>query len=658
MFLTKDSQEIQNLSDEDLRILLGGKGAGLVQMINAGVNVPPFVVLPTTVWKEYSKAPKTTMKAISQEINSILTNFKKQIGYIPLVSIRSGARVSCPGMLDTILNVGLDITTQDFWMSKLGKECYENSLHRLVTMYGSVVKGIDRKELEQCTPAAAFELYQRRSGEVFPFVKYQIIGAIEAVLKSWNNERAKYYRKMHNIPETWGTAVVIQAMVFGNLNDQSGTGVLFTRNPDSGANAITGEFLINAQGEDVVAGIRTPMPLHKLAEWNKLVSDELASVVEKLEKSKQDVQDVEFTIQDGKLFILQTRNAKRSAKAAIRIALDMVKEGLISANVAVGRVTARDMDLVQMNVISPKFKNVPAFTGIGACSGVVTGVPVFSTADAVASKVPCILITQETTPEDIAGMDAAVGILTMTGGTTSHAAVVARGMNKPCVVGLGVGLSELANYAWEKVSICGETGRVWFMEVPVTNGSQNGDLAEFKAMVIAALGIIPVVTDPTTQCKEMMLDLSNETNIARAQLLVMKAAGMCEMLYVDFRKENLPEASQSFNRMYGSTTLEQSIVDAVCNQLQSVAPSGWEVHIKVMVSNGIKTTMPMIGTMDDIKSLILAKGSVVVGGEDLDAATKKVLEWKKAEGLELMSVGGYMPGVKSVLSIEQAMQIE
>lgn len=638
---------------------LGGKGYGLWWMKQQGLPVPPAMIIPTDVCVRYMKAPKGVMKEITAEVNGMLKWFKEQVGYQPLLSIRSGARVSMPGMMDTILNVGLDITTQENWISRVGKECYENSLHRLVTMYGSVVKGLDRKELEEAGVAGAFELYSRKTSEPFPHTKYQIIGAIEAVMQSWNNDRAKYYRKMNNIPEGWGTAVVIQAMVFGNLNDKSATGVLFTRNPDNGANKITGEFLVNAQGEDVVAGIRTPMPLAELASWNNEVSEELATVVEKLEKERRDVQDVEFTIQDGKLYILQTRNAKRSSKAAIRIALDMVKEELITVQEAVKRVTAKDLDMVQMNVVDPKFTNDPSFTGMGACSGIVSGLAVFSSQDAIDCKVPCILVTQETTPDDIAGMDAAVGVVTMTGGATSHAAVVARGMNKPCVVGLGAYMETIVAYKEEGgdnaiVSIDGETGKVWLTEVPVLVGSQNGDVKEFKAMVIDALGIVPVVTNPTEKMKEMLLDLSSEVDLAVAILKVKKAIQLVDHLYVDTKRDNLPEASLSFERMFGGTLDEQALVTAI----EEVMEGKDKTHLTMLVSKGISTgLLQTLSMMDDLKKLILATGDMVLDGGKMDEATMKVVEWKMKEGMKFVSVGAFMHDTKCILSIEQAMQL-
>jgi pyruvate,orthophosphate dikinase len=246
------------------------------------------------------------MKKIKDEMANVFEFFTEKFGYMPLLSVRSGARASMPGMMDTILNVGLTSANFPAWVERLGQDCADNCSHRLTDMYGSTVLGYGPQMISDTAP------FVPESAEE------QVLNCIEAVFKSWDNDRAKFYRKMNNIPEDWGTAVTVQAMVFGNLNENSGTGVLFTRNPDSGENVITGEFLANAQGEDVVAGTATPLPLSQLTLWNKKVSAELLETVAKLEYLKSEVQDVEFTIQDGQLYILQTRNAKRSAKAAVK----------------------------------------------------------------------------------------------------------------------------------------------------------------------------------------------------------------------------------------------------------------------------------------------------------------------------------------------------
>ena len=660
MYLTKDSPELAGLSDSELTILLGGKGAGLVYMTNHGVNVPPFVILPTTLWAEYRAKPKTFMKAISGQLGAIQKHFKDQLGYMPLLSVRSGARVSCPGMLDTILNVGLDDSTAPVWIDKLGAACFDDSYKRLVTLYGSVVKGLERHKLEEYSAADIDGYYQRKTGEDFPDTKGQILGSIEAVFKSWDNSRAKFYRKMNNIPEEWGTAVVIQAMVFGNLNDNSGTGVLFTRNPDTGSNEVTGEFLVNAQGEDVVAGIRTPMPLSQMHTWNADVATELLSTVNILEESKKDVQDVEFTIQDGKLYILQTRNAKRSAGAAVKIAMDMLDEGLIDASTALKRVTLRQYDLAQVPVISPSFKTPPVATGIPACSGVVTGKPVFTAQSAIDCKVPCILITKETTPDDIEGMDAAVGVLTLTGGATSHAAVVARGMNKPCVVGLlhgnHISMDDFQDKA--TVSFDGSTGRVWFEAVPVIDGSSSSALAAYKELVINTLGVIPAVSEVTGLHQDVLLDVSGDLiDPWDAGLKVVKALEhVVGTLYVDCDTSSLDPSEASVYAMFGAADLEQAFVDRLESGLHSTQKA------KLILLTTKKTTMKTLGIADDLNSLIMSSGKLAVRkGQSItnhpDPAVVKVMAWLKADGMETVSLGFKGTSGVSLMSAEAAMQL-
>lgn len=614
--------------------LYGGKGAGLIWMTRQGLNVPPAIVIPTTVCQQYMVGRKSVMEQVVWQIPKIIEFFKNSMGYVPLLSVRSGSRESMPGMMDTILNVGLvgvtDHPVSKFWQEKLGMDCWANSLHRLINMYMGVVK---------------LELPLSLEG--------QLAGAIEAVFNSWNNERAKFYRKINKIPDDWGTAVVIQAMVFGNLNDNSGSGVLFTRNPDTGENVVVGEFLPKGQGEDVVAGVVKAPSLKEMGETHPEVAKEVLELADKLEKLKQDVQDVEFTVQDGKLYLLQTRTAKRSSKAAVRIAVDMVSEGLITVEVARTRVTARDLDLATTPAIDPKFKLAPDFTGIGASSGVVTGKPVFSSKDAIACKEPCILITMETTPDDIAGMNAAVGVLTMQGGATSHAAVVARGMNKPCVVGLGNHMD--AFQASGVVSIDGATGRVWFVAVPVSNGKDSKYVIEFRNLVSASLGIVPIVQVPTFKSKELMLDLGGEIDVVTAVAKVKTASLLCETLYIDFRRTGRPEAETSFDRLFGFVGMEKKMVDAVRDWLAEVGGDAFS-KVRAMVSQGIKTKLKTVGASSDIKSMILASGTIMIEGV-FDDATKWVMEKKIVEGVEFVVVGNYVCGTKSFLSIDQAMQL-
>ena len=561
--------------------------------------------------------------------------------------------MSMPGMMDTILNVGLDETSEALWRDKLGDHCYVDSLHRLICMYGSVVHDIPRQDLEKDDVLSALNLFQRRTKTPFPMTKQQVLGAIEAVFRSWNNDRAKVYRKMHNIPEDWGTAVVIQAMVFGNMNDSSGTGVLFTRHPDTGENVITGEFLINAQGEDVVAGIRTPMSLAKMAEWNPPVAAQLMKTVEWLETLRKDVQDVEFTIQDGKLYVLQTRNAKRTSRAAIRIALDMAKEGLISAEEALSRVTMKDLDLAAAVIIDPKFKTKEDFVGLPACSGVVSGRPVFSSEDAIKCTEPCILITQETTPDDIAGMAAARGVVTIHGGSTSHAAVVARGMNKPCVVGVGGDNTLDIIKKYQKVSIDGATGRIWLFEVPVVDGKANPVVAAFRTFAATTKGIIPLVDGPMPGVQDVLLDLSQELTDPGVLAKLSSVLAAHSTVYVDIRQTvDGHDALLRFNRMFGGLTDCEA---EFLNTLSVLMPKEAKNRMRVLTRSKKLYGFQSVAASSELEEIILATGALALSGDMTTPVMKKVLAWKKAEGVEMVVVAAYSPDAKSICSIEQAL---
>jgi len=465
--------------------LLGGKGYHLMNMVGLGVPVPPAFILSTDLCRKYMTAPKTVMKEVRQKlVPQIIEGLSDSDGTMPLVSIRSGSKFSMPGMMDTILNVGLCPENASYWKDMLGEQAFTNSYLRLISMFADVVHKVS---VSADSVPMALSVYEGAVGTPFPDPVEQIVQSIEAVLKSWDNERAKTYRKMNGIPDDLGTAVIIQRMVFGNLNEDSCTGVLFTRNPSSGEDEVVGEYLVQAQGEEVVAGIRTPQPLSGLAGWNLKIFKQLAKQVCELEAHYRDMQDVEFTVEDGKLWILQTRSGKRTARAAVRIALEMVESGMISQREVLSRVTFQQVLDAMRPEVDPKFDVPPAFTGIPASPGVVTGKVVYSSEEAVESKEPCILLAKETTPEDIKGMAAAVGILTATGGATSHAAVVARGMNRAAVVGCST-LQYSVKDGWRsiqsgdlhflprgtKVTLDGATGRVWVdAMVPVIRASED-----------------------------------------------------------------------------------------------------------------------------------------------------------------------------------------
>ena len=605
-------------------VVHGGKGAGLIWMQQNGINVPPALIIPTSICVEYMKAPKTTMKKVAAEIKHVEPFFKAIFGYMPLLSVRSGARSSMPGMMDTILNVGLDNTTMPVWETRLGTECAVDSFKRLITMYGNVVDSVARKDLEKDTLPESLAVYERKVGAPFPQSKDQILNSIEAVFKSWNNARAKTYRKLNSIPDDWGTAVVIQAMVFGNLNENSGTGVLFTRNPDSGENEVVGEFLMNAQGEDVVAGTATPMKLSKLAEWDAEVASELISTVTKLEQLKGDVQDVEFTIQDRKLFILQTRTAKRSASAAVKIATDMVKEGVITPLQSIARVTERELDLANQPVIDPKFKT-PAFAvGIPACSGVVTGVVCLTSNEAklvAATGKKVILVSEETTPDDIEGMVAAVGILTMTGGSTSHAAVVARSMNRCCVVGLGADFHKHFN-SGDVVSIDGGTGRVWLMEVPVVGGN-NPLVSAFRTLKVGTTELL-VSNPPEMRVEAMCLQLGGILHLTNAAIesIVVKCRDLCTTLNLAY----VPGESQVFM----TPDDIQARLQWVAGLLESLVPYKF-----VTYGFSWNEKSQLLVDAPNLEQLVLATSHLRVSTPSTawSKAEQRVLKWLESEGV-------------------------
>lgn len=482
---------------------LGGKGANLAEMATLGIPVPAGFTIPTQVSVKFSgyESHPSKMKALMPALEKALDKGMDYLGADRLVSVRSGARVSMPGMMDTILNVGITSENLPKWKDLLGPRTALDSFRRFLQMYGSVALGIPMQQFEDVLSSIksdvdvvldselsalslervvdAYALVYKSNGFSFPeTVKEQLLTATCAVFKSWNNPRAIEYRKINGIPDTWGTAVTVQSMVFGNLGDDSCTGVVFSRDPSTGIHIVTGEYLVNAQGEDVVAGIRTPDKISTLFKWNPAVSVQLFEVLNKLESHYRDMQDVEFTVEKGKLFILQTRNAKRSAKAAFCCAYDMVNGGMITVPDLPGRITKEQLRAVLVDTIDPSFTVPPDAVGIPAGGSIVSGVAVFSSEDAVNCTEPCILIRHETDPDDIAGINAAVGILTATGGLTSHAAVVARGMNKTCVVGVTslcggsngkVKITGGPNiHAGVPVVIDGHTGNVWVnVTVPV-----------------------------------------------------------------------------------------------------------------------------------------------------------------------------------------------
>lgn len=489
----------------NMKMLLGGKGANLAEMTNIGLPVPPGLTLTTETCKEYFKAgkkfPEGMEKQLWENLKTVEEKIGKKFGDVNdplLVSVRSGAPVSMPGMMDTILNLGLNDETVEGLIKITGNPRFSlDSYRRFIQMFGDVVMGVehfhfelalenqkklqsvkDDKDLDADSLRKLIAEYKaivrRETGEDFPTKpEDQLLRSIEAVFASWYNPRAEVYRKLNRISEDLGTAVNVQCMVFGNMGDDSGTGVAFTRNPSTGEKKLYGEYLMNAQGEDVVAGIRTPLPISKLKKDSPEVYTQFTSICDILENHYRDMQDIEFTIQNNRLYMLQTRTGKRTAQAAIQVAVDMVNEGLITKEEAIMRVDPSSLDQLLHRQIDPKVKLDVLATGLPASPGAASGHVVFSANEADrrgSNGEKVILVRPETTPDDIHGIVAAQGILTSRGGMTSHAAVVARGMGKCCVCGCDalnvdvvnktITVGDMVLYEDDFISLDGSTGRV------------------------------------------------------------------------------------------------------------------------------------------------------------------------------------------------------
>lgn len=499
---------------EALKNLLGGKGANLNIMMTLGVPVPPGFTVTTEQCVEFMKAGEKMPAGLDKEIEKATAELEKQTGKKfgdpknpLLLSVRSGARDSMPGMMDTVLNIGMNDVVAEAMIKATGNERFVfDAYRRLIMMFGDVVMGVSRHDFEECFSQVKAEegveedtevsaaglrrtvelekaVYKKAIGKDFPQnAKEQLYAGVRAVFESWNNDRAVAYRNMNKIPHDWGTAVNVQTMVFGNMGDDSGTGVAFTRDPATGEKIMYGDYLQNAQGEDVVAGIRTPMHIEELAKLNPAVYKQFLAICDKLEHHYKNMQDVEFTVENGTLYMLQTRNGKRTAQAALKIAVDLVDEGAISSQEAVMLVPPDQLDQVLHPQFDSKAKPKPMGTGVPASPGAAAGEVIFFAADAVKEVEKgnrVVLVRHETSPEDIRGMAAARGILTQKGGKTSHAAVVGRQMGKPCVVGcdaieidyekkqfkVGDQVVKQGDY----ISIDGATGEVMLGDVPTTD---------------------------------------------------------------------------------------------------------------------------------------------------------------------------------------------
>ncbi len=566
--------------DGTMRDLLGGKGSGLAEMSRAGVPVPPGFTIVTDVCNIFfdndKKVPAEVDEQIWQAVEKLEGLAGKKLGDAAdplLLSVRSGAKFSMPGMMNTILNLGLNDETVEGLAAKTGNprfayDCYR----RFIQMFGEVALGIDMALFDEAFDARKHKrkakldtdltaedlkaviaeykkIVQKAAKREFPQdTREQLILARNAVFMSWWAPKASYYRKMEKISDRLGTACNIQAMVFGNMGETSCTGVGFTRDPGSGEKIFYGEFLVNAQGEDVVAGIRTPQPISELEAWNPDVYRQLRDITANLEKHYKDMQDFEFTVQEGVLYMLQTRNGKRTGPAAVKIAVDMVEEGLIDEKTAVGRVAPSQLDQLLHPVfdVASLRKLTKLATGIDASPGAAVGRLAFTSEDAVtmAEKGPVILIRKETTPDDIHGMDASKGILTAVGGKSSHAAVVARGMGVPCVVGCGaVAIHERSKTATVKtgdktitikegdwVSINGTTGEVYLGQAQTQDPDPNSPVfAKFMQMADRFRGDFGVRANA---------DIPRDAKAARR--FGAEGIGLCRTEHMFFAEDRLP----------------------------------------------------------------------------------------------------------------------
>ena len=580
-----------NEGNAEMKNLLGGKGANLAEMTNLGLPIPQGFTVTTEACTDYYNSGKKITDEIKDQIFEALAKLEEEQGKKfgdetdpLLVSVRSGARVSMPGMMDTILNLGLNDVSVEGFAKKTGNARFAyDSYRRFIQMYSDVVMEVNKSFFEkiidelkhekgikfdnELTTEDLQDLVKRfkkvysdhMNGEEFPQdVNEQLMGAVKAVFRSWDNPRANVYRRMNDIPGDWGTAVNIQAMVFGNMGETSGTGVAFTRNPSTGEKGIYGEYLINAQGEDVVAGVRTPQPITKLAEDLPECYKEFIEIAQRLENHYRDMQDMEFTIQEGKLYFLQTRSGKRTAPAAIKIACDLVDEGMISSEEALLRIDAKSLD----QLLHPMFDQDALAQGmvigeaLPASPGAAAGKVYFTAEDAKKAGKGgkgerVILVRLETTPEDIEGMVASQGVLTVRGGMTSHAAVVARGMGTCCVSGCGdIAIDEHAKvftlhgetfHEGDYISLDGSTGKIYKGDIKTVDASVSGNFGRIMAWAdeYRKLGV--------------RTNADNPRDTKKAIELGAEGIGLCRTEHMFFEEERIPK----IRRMILADTLEE-----------------------------------------------------------------------------------------------------
>ncbi|MCP1108762.1 pyruvate, phosphate dikinase [Ohessyouella blattaphilus] len=633
--------------DATMRNLLGGKGCNLAEMTKLGLPVPQGFTVTTEACTQYYEDGKKINDEILAQIMESVTKMEEIAGKKfgdnenpLLVSVRSGARASMPGMMDTILNLGLNEEVVNVIAEKSGNprwawDCYR----RFIQMYSDVVMEVGKKYFEELidkmkeekgvtedTDLTADDLkelsaqfkaeYKSKLGEEFPAdAKEQLLGAIQAVFRSWDNPRANVYRRDNDIPYSWGTAVNVQMMAFGNMGDTSGTGVAFTRDPATGENKLMGEFLINAQGEDVVAGVRTPQPISELEKIMPEVYKEFVDITEKLENHYRDMQDMEFTIEDKKLYMLQTRNGKRTAKAALKIACDLVDEGMIKEEKAVEMIDPRNLDTLLHPQFDPQaIKEAKELgRGLAASPGAASGKVVFTAADAKewdAKGEKVVLVRLETSPEDIEGMKAAQGILTVRGGMTSHAAVVARGMGTCCVSGLSEIKMDEANKKFtlgdvvfgegDAISLDGSTGAVYAGAIATIPAEISGDFGRIMGWA-DRFRVLKVRTNADTP-----------EDARRARELGAEGIGLCRTEHMFFEGDRI----DAFREMICSDTVEER--EAALEKILPVQQGDFEKLYEALEGNPVTIRFldpplhEFVPTEEaDIKKLADAQGKTV-----------------------------------------------
>ena len=600
----------------DMRNLLGGKGANLAEMTNLGLPIPQGFTVTTEACTDYYNNGRTISEDIQQQIFTALADLEKKQGKKfgdtenpLLVSVRSGARASMPGMMDTILNLGLNDVAVEGFAKKTGNPRFAyDSYRRFIQMFSDVVmevpKSLFERVLDEIKAAKQVKfdmeltaedlqevivrfkaIYKDKMGEDFPQdPKVQLMEAVKAVFRSWDNERAIVYRRMNDIPGDWGTAVNVQAMVFGNMGETSGTGVAFTRNPSTGAKGIYGEYLINAQGEDVVAGVRTPSPISHLKDQMPEVYDQFVEIATRLENYFRDMQDMEFTIEDGHLYMLQTRNGKRTAQAALQIACDLVDEGMITEQEAVLRVEPKQLDTLlhpQFDAAALKAAEVVG-KGLAASPGSACGQIVFTAEEAEemvksGKMKKVVLVRLETSPEDIVGMQVSQGILTVRGGMTSHAAVVARGMGTCCVSGCGndneVKIDEEAKtfeinghkfVEGDWISIDGSTGNIYGEQVATVAATGNKNFNRFMGWADAARQLL------------VMTNADNPRDAQQAVDLGAEGIGLCRTEHMFFAEDRI----KAVREMICARTVEER--EAALAKVEPFQQGDFEAMYRIM----------------------------------------------------------------------------